>query len=1018
MNDGLRLKTLGNVAIILNGQYLTEQLPLKTRALLIYLASVRQPVPREILAELFWADSTPDTARGSLRVALVPLRKLIDPYLESTRDELSVVNIWLDVTQFNAALRKLQQDLTSKQITSESITELESALQLYQGEFLENFSVSASPTFETWVEAERTMLRSQFVSAAGVLIDWCIDHQRFDVPIALESRLLAADPLNENTYRRLMRLHAASGNRITALRLFETFQNTLWDELGVEPEDETIQLYESLARTPARASISSPHELPPEAQTHAPIRHNIPQQLTPLVGRETEIELLLSRLRVSRLVTVTGMGGSGKTRLALAVAERAVTDKAFESIYFAGLAPLRAADQVGSTLSRVLGLPEHADADHNEAITHALADKRSLLVLDNFEHVLGAAELVNHLLRSIPGLRVLTTSREPLHLYGEYCYNTPLLDPADAAALFMDRALAVNPEFPLDEATLQRVDILCSRLEYLPLAIELAASRASTLTVERMLTMLAQPFKFLATNWRGLPERQRTLQSTLEWSYNLLGSEEQSLLRSLSVFSDGFTDSAVEAVCGQLAEHLTSLLNKSLLRREATIVEIPHYAMLDMIRVFAAGKLTDSAEIARLHEAHTRYYVDFAQQAAHNSRIQDADEWRLQLHAQINNFYLVFERLYVSENAEDECRLVGALNDYWYRRGYYREAHHYASKALRHRNHISPRLLAGVLTTLGEALHGMGRMDEAEYHHAEAKILYEQLGDKQHVAYIAFCQSLRAHNLSQSRELAESGLQIARALNDKHLIGLLLVSLGNNYSLSGGSQYAITLFTEALECLIGIDTYVLAFALLSRAIALVNHEDVEAALVDLQKAFSTPASNDAAAFTILSALLGDIYFILGDPEEAWFSYQQGVKWAQERNDTRRLRYLYRLGALIAAFRNDSSLMQHLYTQAFENVHATDISTSDLMQVLPGAAHIAYWLAEHGRLMEAVMIDNAIGRLLISRAVAPNYLTRHYRTELAALLNSVDIQAFGEVEDIPEQDLFKFMLQQLGLVLGA
>lgn len=233
----LQIHTLGRVKITLNEQNLTTQFPQKVKALLIYAARINRAVSRELLADLLWPETTAESASRSLRVALVPLRKLLDAHLEVTRDHFRVLNAELDAERFESSLRT----------PIERAAELKNIVDVYAGDFLTDFSVADSARFEDWVQSERTTLRNVFIEAGGQLLEQYTDDHQFAAGIALESRLLTADPLHEKTYRRLMLFYTANGDRTLALRLFDKCQNLLWDELGVEPEDETIALYEQIA---------------------------------------------------------------------------------------------------------------------------------------------------------------------------------------------------------------------------------------------------------------------------------------------------------------------------------------------------------------------------------------------------------------------------------------------------------------------------------------------------------------------------------------------------------------------------------------------------------------------------------------------------------------------------------------------------------------------------------------------------------------------------------------------------
>jgi len=397
--------------------------------------------------------------------------------------------------------------------------------------------------------------------------------------------------------------------------------------LGLTPEERTF--FEAAARRPAAASeaaVVRSHVSGPAAPS--PLVHPLPIPPSPLIGRTCEVAEVAGLLDAAdaRLLTLTGPGGVGKTRLALAVAH-AVADRYADGAVFVPLALLRAPDVVGAALATALDVGEGGGRSLPEALRGSLRDKRLLLILDNFEHVLAAAPLVADLLATCPGLRVLVTSRSRLRLTGERVYAVaplstpdparlpalPALAEVPAVALLVQRARAAAADFALDTANASAIAALCTHLEGLPLALELAAPRLAVLSPEMLLRRLTPRLGLLTDGARDLPERQRTLRATLEWSYTLLGPGEQAVFRRLSVFAGGCALEAAEAVgtldggeaedtlfAGRdVADRLGALIDKSLVRRERGADGVPRFGMLETVREYGLDALAETGEAER-----------------------------------------------------------------------------------------------------------------------------------------------------------------------------------------------------------------------------------------------------------------------------------------------------------------------------------------------------------------------------------------------------------------------------------
>ena len=766
----LRIQLLGGFTVQVDGIAVEAgQWRLRKARVLVGMLALApgQRRHREQVLDRLWPDLELAAAARNLHQTLYVARRTLaglgaaSDGLLTIRDEQVVLDaagpVPVDVLEFEQSV--------ADALKTRDEASLRAAANLYTGELLPDLPDA------DWLTARRDEVRENYREILVTLAS-SVRQRSPEEALVILTRALESDPLHEGAVRALMVVLAAMGRRSEALARYERLVDDLLGAFGTDPDAQTANLFRELL-------TGSPAEVRPKPAGSAEERREtgyLPTPLTSLIGRERElvdIERLLAR---ARLLTLTGAGGSGKTRLALEAARRARSIYA-DGVWFVDLAAVGESLLVADAVSEALGLDSAAALSREQALVDQLRGRSLLVVLDNCEHLLTAcAHLVAALLAGCPGVEVLATSREPLHAHGEYTFRVPSLAlprPVHGAApdlaelgrlpsvrLFVERAAQVRPGFTLDAHNAQAVVDLCRRLDGMPLALELAAARTAVLEPAEIVGRLGNALSMLGGGSDGVTRRQ-TLRGTLEWSHDLLTEPERVLLRRLSVFSGGFTLDAVEAVCGDtplappdLLDLLAALVDKSLVVAEKTAVGT-RYRQLETVRQFCRETLERAGETAQLSAAHCAYFLAFA--VAHNPERAPGvviEQPKL-LDREHDNLRAAL-RWSCAHEPETALRLVASLWRYWFVRGHAVEGARWVERALA----VAPdptRPRAAALIGLTGLDSRQGRADRHRALGAEALAIVRQIGEPDEVVMARLVETALAwstFDLAEAEQMA------------------------------------------------------------------------------------------------------------------------------------------------------------------------------------------------------------------------------------------------------------------------
>jgi predicted ATPase/DNA-binding SARP family transcriptional activator len=768
---------------------------------------------REKLAGMLWPDSLEETARDNLRHALWRMRKALES-ASSTRflhaDDVTVglkesSDYWLDA----AELEKVRENA--------SADELIAVLSDYQGELLPGF-------YDEWVILEREHLYSIFEHHMARLMSLLQTENRWLDILEWSERWIKLGQKPEPAYRALMSAHAAKGDMSKVPATYERCVKSL-REFGIEPSEQTKELYQNLKsgkETPETTHIST-------KLAAKEISSNIPVPLTSFVGREKELQEIARLLTSSRLLTLTGPGGVGKTRLAIQTAHTS-TKKFKDGVFWVGLVGLSDENLIPQEIAQSLGVREVANEPLIETLKAHLKSKVILLVIDNCEHLIRAcAQHVEQLLAACPRLKIMATSIEALSLFNEVIWQVPSLPLPDTQAsnsfeelqefasikLFDERASTVKAGFALDQKNIISIAQICNRLDGIPLAIELAAARIKVLSVDEIAARLDDRFSLLTAGSRTAIPRHQTLRATIDWSYDLLTDPERVLLRRLSVFAGGFTLEAAEAVCSQgmkrsdILDLLGHLVDKSLVIVEADVEKgDTRYRLLETIRQYALEKLVQIGETPITRDQHLAFYLDLAERSEPYIFSSESAIWVSRLDKELDNIRAAMDWSTSSGKAVVALQIAGSLMYFWWTHGFLTsEWHDRIQRALalpegRERTLARAKALNGIGSSYWADANPTDRRPQLE----EALSIGRELGDRWNIATalrnLGVLNNIRG-NYSEARVFLEQGLEIWRGMGaeGKQGYAICLAFLGDVVLNCSQAENARLLYDESVMVL-------------------------------------------------------------------------------------------------------------------------------------------------------------------------------------------------------------------------
>lgn len=943
-----RIDMFGGLRVTANGNSLTHFVMRRAGVLLARLALAPNRVhSREELMEMLWPEEDVESTRLRFRQVLTTLRRSlaslgadVDALLIAERADLRMASqaVITDVEEFEAAVRAAGRQDTAE----ERAGCLEQALIAYRDELLPGY-------YEDWVLTERQRLADKYVDTLGLLAATYAEQGKSDEAIETARRAINVDPLREEGHCSLIRLYIEVGRLSQAIRHYREMEQVLWKEFRVVPSPEAQSLLEKARTQQARPVIPVPpiSTVEQDSAAESPAPPPFPPLVLPLTtffGRDDDIaaiEALLSPTQRTpssdiRVVTLTGPGGSGKTRLALEVARRR-SDALKGAVCFVALADVQDPRLIVSSIADTLGVEEKSTEDSFKLITEMLRPRPALMVLDNLEQIVEAGgQVVRDLIQSVPSLRCLVTSRQRLNIEGEQEYAvlplhipetetpgeldaeqalrlaeqtaSPLLPMPNSdddipgaldlmqyasVALFVDRAKRVRSGFTVTPENADAIAQLCRRLEGIPLALELAATWASALTPAQINERLSRRFDLLVSSRKDLPQRHRSLWATLEWSYQRLTPDLQTFFRQLSIFQGRWTLETAEAICERpdTLDGLEQLRQHSLIQAEEQDGEM-RFRMLTTMQEFAAEKRTDE-ETNRMRKRHATYFMVLCEQFEPAFLGPEQLEWQTRLRAEQDNLR---QALAWSAGPEGEAevglRIMGAIHRYWGWRIANAEAERWFEALLPHLDSVPEAVQAKALEAAGTLVDSVPNAEKALARFDASLALYRKLGDAHGIARIYQHQggtyAFYREDIAKARALLEESVEMFRTLKDpvRQAISSAMVSVVARREGDYSSARAALEYAAAMHRLSGYRTGI-AWCLFMMGRTALESGDYVTALPLFHDSLILYRRLENRGWVIACLFnIGNIQQALGDLEAARATCREGLYLSRTTGDVR------------------------------------------------------------------------------------------------------------------------------------
>jgi predicted ATPase len=657
-------------------------------------------------------------------------------------------------------------------------------VKLYRGDFLQQFFLNDSTEFEEWTLMRRESTQQRVLDAHSYLADYYELHRDFQAVRRHAARMLELDPWREEAHRQMMRALALDGQRSAALAQYDTCKRVLAEELDVEPSAETRELYENIRL----GTLHQKTDKPPTV-TSTPI-HNLPVQLTPFIGRELDLDQVGALITdpESRCITLVGPGGIGKTRLAV----QSAGDHFIEFAHGAVFVPLATVGSIAEAITAIanaINLTFYGPGDPKVHLLSYLHEKQMLLILDNVEQLLveeplheNIADLLIEILQQSPGVKLLVTSREALNLGGEWVFevqgmafpeagHTDGTEEYDAVALFVQRARRTFPRFTMDHENRVEIAHICRLVEGMRL-IELAATWMRVLSPAEIAKEIESNLDILTSSVRDLPERHRSMRVVFDNSWQMLSIDEQKVLCMISVFRGGFQRQAAEQVAGASLSILSTLVNRTFLRRAAG----GRYDLHELVRQYCAAKLDDDPQLkATAQSQHYAFFLALAETAGQELKGRNQMEWQFRLEQEHDNLQAALEwalEYQATPQSGDELalRMVGSLRWYWRMGGHIHEGCSCLAEALERSPEKHTNNRAGALLGMSILTNSMGDLSASLALAEESAAIFLELGDMQRMAEALMISGLTLFwqgeaSLGQSR--TREALAIFRNCGDR-----------------------------------------------------------------------------------------------------------------------------------------------------------------------------------------------------------------------------------------------------------